>query len=221
MPTGYTAKLEKDWDVKRWLLQDISRAFGMCIMLREDSFDMSEEAIKDHLKEQMDSNYHTKRIIETRLELEECKGLGDKGWRKRFNTASAEGKRKFEAQKEKQERAKEYYDKSLNTLYVFRDSYVNTEHEEKVKYAIKQLELVESEFEPPDPEYYLLERDSTWEDYKKANIELLERDLDYHIKKEDEDRDRAIERYVHFMSWKKQVETFFGGHESERVTNDI
>jgi hypothetical protein len=50
MPTGYTASLErKDFNLKRWLKEDIVRAFGVCMHVRDEG-DMTEEALRESLK---------------------------------------------------------------------------------------------------------------------------------------------------------------------------
>jgi hypothetical protein len=84
MPTGYTAQLEEmKYNTEKWLIQSISRAFGMCVMLRDDRQDLSEEEIIKKIKDDSDSVYHTKELANATKELQtlEKKDIFESGCR--------------------------------------------------------------------------------------------------------------------------------------------
>lgn len=66
MTTGLLELLKKDNDLKRWLLTDVARSFGLFYSLREDPMGLSLDELLEHLKKEDESNI---RYLEQDLEV--------------------------------------------------------------------------------------------------------------------------------------------------------
>ena len=75
MPTGYTDNLDKNgFDTKKWVAESLARAFGVCVVLRDEG-DMSEEAIIERLRENAESSYYDKALKEANTKIEKLSSM--------------------------------------------------------------------------------------------------------------------------------------------------
>lgn len=97
MPTGYTSRLEKiNYDVKRWLKEDLVRGMGICIMLR-DSGAKSEAEIKSFLKEEANKDdYHTVELEKARSQLDHLLARSESAWEAAFQKETAEAEARYQ-----------------------------------------------------------------------------------------------------------------------------
>jgi hypothetical protein len=71
MPTGYTARIDtKDFNLKKWILEDLVRGMGVCITLRDELRDLTYEEILERLNKNIEHAYYYKELEKAKKELE-------------------------------------------------------------------------------------------------------------------------------------------------------
>lgn len=184
MPTGYTAEIQDGISFENFLLS-CARAFGACIMQRDDPK-------SDKPKLQEPSDYHKKQIDRIRLEIERIRNYNDDDWEKevenyymkslesaiRHNRESAELKEKYTNMLEKVNK----WTPPTSEHYGLKDFMIK-QIEDSIKFDCHEREL------PKKP---------IWSSYKHDMEANLLRGLAYHIEenKKEIERTEAINKWI-------------------------
>jgi hypothetical protein len=203
MPTGYTHSLEKmKYDVNKWLKENIIRAMGVCITLR-DHGDMTAKQIAESLKKDASDSYHQKELKKTQAEL------------KRFEAADSKLKKEYEAERDA---AKVSYAKRVQEHNLKKAQHIesikrvsalllkaNKENANEVtvgtlKFALEQLNSAfefDYSTEPIKDEVI----DQSLVEWKTAKIKKLVWSRDYHTKECAKEIDRNTERHQQYKEF--------------------
>jgi len=84
MPTGYTAMIDEDptMTTARWVREGLARAFGVCIALRDESFDLTEGQIIERITKdaQHTVDYHNDALEKAKARLNEIQAFSKDDW---------------------------------------------------------------------------------------------------------------------------------------------
>jgi len=205
MPTGYTAKLEEmNWDLKRWLVECLSRNFGMLVMLREEPWDLTEDQIRELLVKEQKDSYHRERVDEYRAELEELKSRTEEQWIQEIQNECSANRDEYDRRKAELVPKIDAYQQSLETLREWRKKTRDEEFRNFLKFAVEQLEMVENEFVLPTPPVYPAP-DTSPEEFANRRISVCSDNLEYHEREMVAGDKRCQERFNLFVAWAKYV----------------
>ena len=182
MPTGYTYLLqERNYDVKKWLKEDVIRAMGLCSSLREEG-NLSEGQIIALL----DNFVPCQRATSYKSDLKEAeKELGlllkktDAQWKRKFNLDLSAERKRYQESLDKYTLEKGNMKKAREECFNLLSSQVNKQNEDSVfigtlKFALSQIDLVlNSEYSTPPYRSAILDFDF-WGEYKDYEINLCE-----------------------------------------------
>lgn len=88
MPTGYTAQLqEMNYDTAKWIKESVSRAFGMCIIMRDDGY-LPEQEILNKLSGE--DCYYSKELKSAQEKLESYKKMSNEDLAKELEALKLE-----------------------------------------------------------------------------------------------------------------------------------
>lgn len=207
MPTGYTANLEQDYNVGRWLKESVVRAFGICMSLRDEGT-LDENGIKKHLKKELkEEPYHSRRLRETTAELEAAARRTDSSWETAFNKALKEEQADYARRLEEYAKKKSLHIASIGKVAALYNKAVRDKEEELIvnglKFALDQLnQAMDFDYrsEPSKPSVL----SQTAMSYKAAQIKALEWNVKYHtenLEKETTKKDDGAEMYERFVNF--------------------
>jgi len=201
MPTGYTASLkDRGYDVKKWLTEDVVRAFGICVMFRDDG-KMDEKKILEELSKEC--TYHAEETAAAEKKLKEAKNTSDKSWEIKAKKLYNDGCEEYEERLLKKNKTTKIWDNVTRELIQIK-ARVDTEvNGNIVDFAIEQWNLVEDEHKKV---YLPKPTERTGESYKKLMIEGAEHDLAYHVDGQRKDEARKQERLEAYRDLLKFIE---------------
>ena len=90
MPTGYTAELDDNPELTtaKWVTQNLARAFGVCVHLRDGPYGLTEDEIESHLEDEIErsTRYHREKTDEA---LKTLKTINDtpEAWNDLYTSA--------------------------------------------------------------------------------------------------------------------------------------
>ena len=206
MPTGYTSTLDEtpDMTTGQWVMESLTRAFGVCVTLR-DSEDMTEEQVEIHLRERVEDagNYHIEALEKTQEEFRRLR-YDQTYWATEY-ASMVEIKEKYNRESiEEASALKIKHDKAREELIVLR---VHTRDETTrniAEFGLSQLELVKRETEP-----YVSEIPS-FEKFKRDKYNSVCRDLEYYSKEIREAKEREQSRLEAYLKIKSEVVSILG-----------
>lgn len=140
MPTGYTAALAKmNFDVPRWLSEEVIRNFGLMVMLRDERMGLTRDELRAKLQAEEDHSYYRDREASFAKELAEAKTLTAADWEKKMEDAATEIKADNEKAAVKWIDEKSKHQKALNEIIALK-AMTTTEFEKGVlAFAEEQL----------------------------------------------------------------------------------
>jgi len=193
MPTGYTASLEaKGYDVKRWIKEDVSRAFGMCIMMRDSGGELTEANIKKNLEKEIKENYHIRQLVELDQKSKRYSQRSLLYWKKIAKKQYDNAKREYDKKTKEYEIKEKAWNDARNKLTILLNKSKFEANTNVIQFAIDQWELVKDEYDGS----YLDSVPSldTPEQLKHTSILRLNKDIEYHTKEAKESQNREKER---------------------------
>ena len=183
MPTAYTAMID-DGDVstaKDWMLQGLSRAFGVAFPVRDDEWNLSPEEMKrriaKHHHRDMKWSIDELDKVQRRLKNYQTATIAD--IRAQFELENEEIRIRYERMNAEQARNKQRHDVVRHGLEII----LNTPNMSEVtmnmaKFGIEQLDLVErTSCEPFTPTFY-----KSPTDFLNKKMEKVVWDFEYHMK---------------------------------------
>jgi hypothetical protein len=206
MPTGYTYSLDETGkSTADWFAESLCRAFGMCIMLRDDSNNLSRNEIIEKIKSSGE-NYHLKRLKESQDELAELCKRSNADWALKFeeevdriNLRNSESLVEFEKKRKAHLRAKADLKKVIDETDAQTVKNI-------AQFGIEQLELCSSEIDEFRPQ----EIPASIDDYKKSCYDSVQEDIEYHSDQAPEYQEREDCRLELYMEATKEVDRILG-----------
>jgi len=157
MPTGYTAQImEKDFDLKKWLVEELPRNFGLLISLR-DSGKLDEKQILKELEDDNVVEYHLKKMKKTKKDLASIKIKSDTLLKKEMDKINKsevnrvknyvkkneKGKKKFNEIKEKLIKLKYGANEFVNKVLDFGISQIDQTADYDFKYVPELVQFID------------------------------------------------------------------------------
>lgn len=198
MPTGYTACLEEmGFNVAKWLRTVAPRAMGMCVMLREDPFSLTEAEILARL-ERANGSYYRDGIARAESQLAEWKAWGRDEWeaaRVAANTKAAQAHREQVAADRIKAAGYNAASAQVQKLLAAATAEIDIN---TLKFALQQIltSKQDERFEPGAPALV-----ADWQAYRDETTAKTAADLAYHHKHLAEDSGRDRERLAAYKGW--------------------
>ena len=217
MPTSYTATLDEtpNMTTGQWVLESLSRQFGVCVTLRENG-DMTEEQIEAHLQERVDEagSYHIDALKKAGETLQKIGEDSDSFWPTEYASV-VEHKEKYNRESiEEANTRKVKHDKARGDLIILRERTTDEATRNIAEFGLSQLELVKSETEP------YITKIPTLEKFKENTIHQLNRDIEYHSKNLEADKKRERSRLEAYLKIKSEVAEILGHDSSTSKTKE-
>jgi hypothetical protein len=206
MPTGYTMELDGgNLTTAQWIKEHLARAFGVCVMFRDDGH-MTEDGIKSALEKETLNNYHVKEYIKATSLLDKYTNhTSTKDWIRMMNQENAEI-RKNNNESIKKAKAKQklhaQVEKDLKVIM----NYSEFETSRNIaKFGLDQLKAVEDECEP-----YHTNEWKSWKSFKDDKLKGVMRDVDYHEKESKVEHEREVGRLQAYKDLCDDVDAILG-----------
>lgn len=186
MPTGYTAGVQ-DGSIAtfREFAMQCARAFGACIMMRDDPMD---KAIPETFEP--DTRYHDEALARARATLDEMAQLTLAECEERARVEHQENVTSWYARRDKREEQRRRYQQMLEQVDAWTPP--TPDHVEMRSFMQQQLRK-SIDFDCRDS-YDTEPVRATGADWRAARIKNAERDIAYHEKSRAEEIDRARQR---------------------------
>ncbi len=215
MGTGYTNALEKmGFDMKRWMKENIIRGMGVCVTMRDDSYDLNSEEIADRLRHES-GGYYEKALAEAAAVLAAAEARTQPEWEARaLGLHQAERVEGAEKEKVYQER-KEAHEKALEVAERMLARATGEVATGTCRFAVEQLQSTMS-YDFSDAHAYGYpppEAPSEWDDLRAREIEGIQKDIKNHTKYLDEDNARNADSLSAYIEWCEFVDQHFLSEE--------
>lgn len=204
MPTGYTGMIDRNPEMTtaQWIMQGLARAFGICVSLREDPLDLTEEQIKKRIveSEQQSVNYHEKelkQVIAISSVLAERTNSQWKGLWKADDRKRLKENAKSVTEANKMRERHEEIRRGLNKILA--SNKIHEVTESIAKFGIQQLDLVADDIVPN------IREPMTLRAYITEAISSNRKDIEYHTKELAEGQKRRDERINLYARLKEDV----------------
>ena len=203
MPTGYTNMIDENPEIttKQWVMEGLARAFGVCAILRDGPFNLSEKQIIKRLRENDSNNYHQEELAKAKIDAKSIEIRSEHVWKALWKKSEAEKKKANQQSILEANKLKERHEKIRADLEILRDSSEASEVTKKIaEYGINQLHITES-----DCEAYIIESLSL-EEYKAKILKSNKWNLEYHAKEQVKSEHRTKERLETYLQLRKDLD---------------
>lgn len=213
MPTGYTAELDdKKMDTHDWVLGSLVRAFGICVMFREEGH-MSQEELEKKLRTNAQKcSYAKKKLASLKHTLRIYEHRSDVVWKREMDKENERRKKSNDDERKKVAAMKKRHLKTVKDLTELRDEATSDVTKEIAKFGIEQLDRVKSEWKRPYIQSMLTSIDS----YKQEMIADTTQMISSYEKEVEGEKDRSVDRYHSYMKVKLDVEKILGGTKNAK-----
>lgn len=203
MPTGYTEMIDREpkLSTEKWIMEGLARAFGVCVTLRDDDMNLTEEQVEQRLIKdgKQDCDYHRKELAKANKEALTIskKSLAD--WETEWTQAEAEKSKHNQESIVKANIVKSRHLQIKEDLEEILENNIHPTTRNIVKFGLDQLKLAESDTEPyiQEPmtlQQYILEQ-------KKSNLWSIK----YHTDELSKALDRAEGRLESYRQLKQDI----------------
>jgi hypothetical protein len=215
MPTGYTNELdERDMSTEQWFLTVLTRAFGVCVTLREDGLNLPEKEVLKRLKEDSTVDYYKKSLAENKAKLKEYLARSETDWVKAWEADEAERKQGNEERTKKAKIMADRHQRVINDLKRVCESDVDETTRNIAKFGLDQLKEVADECEPFIIAPQSLER------YKATYLQSVQHDLEYDKDELRKAIHRKKERIEIYKTIQKDVHSIFSVQKHDEVKKE-
>lgn len=205
MPTGYTSMIDDDPTIttKRWIMEGLSRAFGVCVSLRDDPFNLDEQQILARIanSEQQSIEYHQEELINAHNHHAFLQQLSNEDWRvdwkKHLQTVEETNAKSIEQSSRKQQHHEHIRDELLSILA---SPNIEPTTQNIVEFGVKQLGLVAYECKP------FVQELPTFEQFTISSLKSATWKIDYHKKELNKAQIRKEERVNAYVSLRKNLD---------------
>lgn len=210
MPTGYTAQLEQHWDVNRWLRQEVVRALGVCVMLR-DSGDMTDKQILESLKPKNEESYYAESVKAAHERLKYLRALTRAEWKAKYTMDLEEAIQDFRQEKERASEKESKFRKVITQIQAFQKNAKSEAGRRVAEFALEQINMVKSEFEPSvhSREALIKLSNMSVSEYTKKTIAECRRSLAFSKKELEGEKRRNKDRLKYYEDLLKDCDAFF------------
>lgn len=211
MPTGYTAMLDNPkLTTAKWVTEGLARAFGVCVILRDDDRSLSEEQIEASLKEHVESStrYCKEKLREAVEALAKLGEDQDKFWVDEYASTVKRMRKHNERSMKEANKTKLRHQQAENDLIKLRDETTDEITRNIANYGLEQLKLVESETKPYTFEILSLEQ------FKADKLASLNHDIEYYTKQIKETEEREKGRMLAYQTLKAEVKRILDSKEA-------
>jgi hypothetical protein len=218
MPTGYTSMIDDDPKLTTadWIMTGLARAFGVCVTLRDDSFNLTEKQIIKRLSAdgKRDVNWHKRELAKAKKKAEILKNRTEEEWHKiwmenenRKKTDNEESIARKIVMKKRHTQVKE------DLEHILENTMIDEVTRNIVKFGLEQLKLVERECEP------WIEEPISFEDYRKNELSHNTRDIKYHTEEMAKAESRMKGRIESYQRLRKDVSMILVPEETKEKTS--
>jgi hypothetical protein len=209
MPTGYTNELDENPDMttEQWVIRTLARAFGVCVALREEPMNLTEEQIKQKIIEdgQWHVSYHLTELKKSKKLLKEISTRTDEQWETIWKKHETEKKKQNKQEIAETNKVKQRHQQVFDELQKLVESKQTSDFTKKVaRYGMKQLTAVYSSDCVP-----YISKPLTLEEFKTKITENAKRDFDYHTEELRKTKNRNNERLSLYLQLQKDVKKVF------------
>lgn len=207
MPTGYTHSLEQDnKSTGDWFAENLCRAFGMCIMLREESSGLSRDQIRNKLVKESSDSYHKDRLEEAKKELDELSALSHFEWEKKFKLRVEEIEKDNAEAIAECDRKRMIHEKARDELMRVRNETEIDTVQNICKFGIDQLDMCRNEVEDPHTNNI----PQSARAYRSEVLCDTIRDIKYHEERMPEHQEREDDRLDAYNEAVAEVDRILG-----------
>lgn len=208
MPTGYTDMIDRDpkMTTKKWMMEGLARAFGVCVALKEEPFNLTEDQIRQKIIEsgENDVGWHqtelTKAVEEKVDILNRTPEQWETAWKAHEKKREADNKCQIRDAKKIADRHNKVKEDLEKVLHADVDDFTKT----IAKYGLEQLHVTEHECEP------YLDDPIPLEKYKYDIVSHNLRDIEYHTKEKQKAEERLKERVEGYITLRKDLDRVLG-----------
>ena len=194
MPTGYTAELDdKNKTTEEWFTQDLVRAFGICVTLREEPLGLSKSAIRSKMEKDYDEEmrHHTDALKSAKVDYQKMKKYQQLQWKALTAMENVRRRESNEKEMTKTRELQSIHDRVMKDLWAIKNSGTVSDITQKIaEFGLQQLELTKHECQP-----FLEQEPIYWSEYKSEVMQKLQRDIDYYTEQIQETKSRWKERF--------------------------
>lgn len=212
MPTGYTNSLDEtpEMTTQQWIMEHLARAFGVCVTLRDDSFDLSEEEILRRLSNDSSVEHHQEALKKANQESKAVSNRTTEAWKKLWKQSEAEKTESNNNSIAKAESIRLRHNAVKSDLQkIFVSSKVSETTKNIAKYGIDQLNTVHDY----DCKPYVSEPTSFEVFVQQQRANNL-RDISYHTKELEKAKDRVKERVETYKRLREDVNLILSLHST-------
>lgn len=213
MPSGLTYALEdKNFNVQKWLIEDISRQFGFMMSFRDEPQNLDYAELRKGLTKDEDSSYDESCIKTATAQLAVYKKLTAAQWKKSYEAAKAKSLKEFNENLAKKLELKAKYTKALNQIRGIKNNHVSEKSHvivrNAVDHAIKCItDSMSWDFDGLTTKFTY----PSFASYKKSMIDGVTHDINYHTKKILENKTRKAEKIEYFDAYVNFVKSVTNG----------
>lgn len=210
MGTSYTYELDDNpkMTTSQWMLEHLTRAFGVCITLRDGPSGLSDEGIEEYLEEEVkrSTRYYRKELDKSQKQLDVLRD-NPEDWKDLYavtiDAAKATNKRSIR----KAKKIKKHHQLIAEDLIKLRDETADDITRKIAQYGLDQLEMAKDDTQP------YVSRIPAFEEFKVKKIKSLNWDIDYHTKHMEKTEAREGERVLSYRRIRYEVKRILEGRE--------
>lgn len=207
MVTGYTAVLdETDKSTRDWIMEDLIRQFGICVVLREEPFGLTEEAILKKIKEE--SDYQERSLKEAKEDFTKYEAMTDGQWKKLMEKKNKEIVEDNERSRKEAMALKEIHLRAARDLNLVKDNTENEITKTICEFGLQQLDVTKRECEP-----CITELHTDMIAFKKNKLDDTINSVQYHTVELKEQNERNEKRVQEFLKVRDDVNSILGKKE--------
>lgn len=207
MATGYTADLEKDWDIKRWFKETLVRAFGVTVCIRDEPMGLNSEQIIEQACKV--DTWHDDQLEKCKQDKARLLALSNEEWQSRFDERNRLAIRQYEERKREKEEDKLKYKDALVKIdkLEFKSELGNGVK----KFALEQLGMVKSDFEEEVGGPYTYK---TLKEFKDSELNIVDSSMKYHKESAAKEREEKAKRKLILLDFCREVDKVLDSIES-------
>lgn len=220
MPTGYTAALTKrNYNLKQWLLNDVIRAIGVCVMLRDESSDLNCNQIRAKLVEHVEYAEKQKaKLTEVVERHKQYLNMSATAWLTSFTAESSRVREENEKRKQEHVDGHRAHEKALSKLRLL---LAKAEGEVTVGVLKFAADQVNSAIGFDFNSCYQEKEYSDVTAYRAAKIQEAEREIKYTQENVNECLKRAQERLKAFDAYVAEIDKLIPGEVEKSMALPI
>ena len=177
----------------------------MCVMLKEEDFDLTFDEILEKLQNETEDNYHVKALKEAEVDFMKLEAMSDEEWKEMMTKVNKEIEKKNDDSRQEALKLKELHARTERELIQVINSTKDEITQNVCRFGLEQLEAVKYDCEP-----HLSELHSDVLLYKTNGLERAVRSIQYHKKNMGKADEHEIGRIESFIKVRDEVDRILG-----------